>query len=483
MTTYTEAIALVEAENHLQSLIDAEMNLREIDTQSARAEWRYSNQFEKPNGRFGSYDYMFKFEEREYSSFGQSKNNAHYNEQSSYDRLALKCNRQIERPSHFLFERLHSAAQSVKRALPTGKPTLKVLAGIHLQSRNNRLYLTTTNLEIGIRSSIGYKGPYVNTVVVDGKMFAESISQMTHSATGCMIETSDRLSVSTKNNRQKFSMKVLPNSEYPAFMTDNARQIGVIADIASFTKIASAAIANTCKENNRPILTGVLFEFEDKCTVVAADGYKLYLKDTPFEVEHKTEFILGAKALKAALAALPADMPVTLSEAATAVIFSAGDTEIIVQKMEGKFPDWRSLMPTLCNASIPFDLDQLLSSLKLLKVSSGKATKHDPIIVTIATDPGAAFQEFSEYTLSAMGHTAKLTTAYVDCPVDVRLELERLYTIVYDLAKTSSKPTKKNGNARRILTIEVSASMITLLHNEQEQLLMFAHKEEKSPKF
>jgi DNA polymerase-3 subunit beta len=104
-------------------------------------------------------------------------------------------------------------------------------------------------------------------------------------------------------------------------------------------------------DESRPILTGVLVQFdEDSMTMAAADGFRLSVKATPLSqyAGEPTEVIIPARALME-LSRISADqeqpVEVIITPARKQILFHLQSIDLVSQLIEGKFPDYNQIIP------------------------------------------------------------------------------------------------------------------------------------------
>jgi DNA polymerase-3 subunit beta len=104
-------------------------------------------------------------------------------------------------------------------------------------------------------------------------------------------------------------------------------------------------------DESRPILTGVLVQFnEDRLTMAAADGFRLSVKATTLKQNFGdlSELIIPARALME-LARVSADqeqpVEVIITPARKQILFHMQDVDLVSQLIEGKFPDYNQIIP------------------------------------------------------------------------------------------------------------------------------------------
>jgi DNA polymerase-3 subunit beta len=104
-------------------------------------------------------------------------------------------------------------------------------------------------------------------------------------------------------------------------------------------------------DESRPILTGVLVQFnDDNLTMAAADGFRLSVKATTLKQNFGDimEVIIPARALME-LGRITGDqeqpVEVIITPARKQILFHLQDVDLVSQLIEGKFPDYNQIIP------------------------------------------------------------------------------------------------------------------------------------------
>jgi len=105
-------------------------------------------------------------------------------------------------------------------------------------------------------------------------------------------------------------------------------------------------IVAASSDEARPVLTGVYWHtFEDKLYMVATDSYRLAEKSL-ISMKQPVDLLIPASALQDLLRILgDHDEDVVVTHDDQQVLFKVGDVELVTRLIEGKYPDYRKLIP------------------------------------------------------------------------------------------------------------------------------------------
>jgi DNA polymerase-3 subunit beta len=147
---------------------------------------------------------------------------------------------------------------------------------------------------------------------------------------------------------------------------------GVFRDMLRRT---SYAISN---DESRYVLNGVFLSFaESKLTMVATDGRRLALveHELEFAKSNEVEAILPTKAVQELLRILGGeDAPLTISLAENQIAFDLGDIYLVSKLVEGKYPNYRQVIPPEAKERIVIEREVLLNATRRVALLSNDKT-------------------------------------------------------------------------------------------------------------
>src|SRR5581483_9524417 len=185
--------------------------------------------------------------------------------------------------------KLHIQTESLHKKLPflnhavSSKSQLPVLLNILLQADKNKLILSATDLEIGIRIEMECEVEEEGTVTIPAKIFSELISSLPPEK--ITLETNGNTIIVT-GKKTKSTLQTISAEEFPKLYENRGEEIAIIKGSAMQTDFSKVAFAAS-NDLGRPALSGILLkkdtETDGGLLLVATDGYRLSLK------HHKAE--------------------------------------------------------------------------------------------------------------------------------------------------------------------------------------------------
>ena len=126
----------------------------------------------------------------------------------------------------------------------------------------------------------------------------------------------------------------------------------------------SQTVLATSKDDARPVLTGLYFrEINKKMHLVATDSYRLaekIIEDAGDEID----VLIPASSINDLLKLLDEDGETSLLCDSQQVEFKSGDARLVTRLIDGKFPDYKKLIPESFNVTAVVDKNELKSITK-----------------------------------------------------------------------------------------------------------------------
>lgn len=272
-----------------------------------------------------------------------------------------------------LQENLNRGLSMVGRIVPS-RGQLPILANVLMEGEKEGLWLTVTNLEIGLRVLVGGKVTEEGAITVPAKNLAEYTSSLTGNVT--LEGDTDKLLVIAGRSKATFSG--IAASEFPVMPKYGASgskkgisgiKRKVIVQTASQVAYAAAG------EESRPVLTGVqLKKNGDKMWITATDGFRLSRKQVSIEEDKDFEkgLIMPARTL-VELARIVGEgrkeeVAMEMVPENNQIIFEYDNTQLISRILEGNFPEVEKIIPSEFNTEVLVDKEELVRGVKAVSI-------------------------------------------------------------------------------------------------------------------
>lgn len=289
-----------------------------------------------------------------------------------------------------LQDKLAKGLGIVARAVEN-RPTLPVLGNILLATEDARVKLAATNLEMSITTWIGAKVEQEGAITLPAKTLADLVNNLSPERVDLTLDTAT-LTVNVRCGATVSNVKGIDASEFPVIPSGGDADITLpgktLKDMINQTVFAAA------KEDNRPILTGVLLQLDGNVmTMASADGYRLAVRTTDIEqtFSKRVDVVIPAKALTEVGRVIGDDddvVTITLPKDRDIVLFHMKHTDIATQILEGKFPDFAAIIPRSYVTSSVMYTSDLLAACKRAEIFARDSAYSAKLFVKPASGPG-----------------------------------------------------------------------------------------------
>ena len=257
------------------------------------------------------------------------------------------------------------------------KQTLPILSHVLIQLRENKLTLTTTDMELEISASNKIKSDVEVTFTIYAKDLIDIVRKLPEK-TQIKFKIEEN-KVYLNANKNTFELNTFSHLDFPALpKTQNSSIIKIKQDtLKELIENTSFSMGN---QDIRAYLNGLFFELnKDSLTVVATDGHRLSIGEVSQEssLEEKKTVILPRKAVLELTKLLNKSTQniaeIHLSDNYFSLIDSS--TKIISRLIDGNFPNYKQVMPTDFSNTIVIDREDFLSSLQQASIFVDERTK------------------------------------------------------------------------------------------------------------
>jgi len=287
-----------------------------------------------------------------------------------------------------------SALQAVAGVVER-RHTLPILANVLIRKTSENLELTTSDLEIQVRTraELGGDGGNFSTTVGARKLI-DILRSMP--ADQIVTLTANQNKLTLQGGKSRFTLQTLPADDFP--LVQEAADFGPAFSVPqkALKGLINQVHFAMAVHDIRYYLNGILFVAEGKSlTLVATDGHRLALAQATLDVEiPKQEVILPRKTvlelqrlLKDEKDGKAGEDPGGLIEmrfAGNQAKFSFSGVEFVTKLVEGKFPDYNRVIPKNHKNVVTLGRVPFLSSLQRAAILTSEKFKG----VRVNIEPG-----------------------------------------------------------------------------------------------
>lgn len=240
-------------------------------------------------------------------------------------------------------ENLQKALLSTSRVAST-KAGLPVLGNVLLRTEGNRLLVAATNLEIASTVLIGAKITTRGAITVPAKLISEFVTNLPKGNVDLKV-TKSQLAITSGGYSS--TINGIEADEFPELPSiDEKTSIHYTFNSTDFKHAVSQTVFACSTDMSRPVLTGVYWHsHEGKLYLVGTDGYRLAER---VMVDTKSELaaVIPVTTLQEVMRVITDstnEVDILFDE--TQVRFRVDDAEITSRLIDGKYPDYRQLIP------------------------------------------------------------------------------------------------------------------------------------------
>ena len=339
---------------------------------------------------------------------------------------------------------LQSVAGIVER-----RHTLPILANVLIRKTGASVELTTSDLEIQIRTTAqldGDSGDFATTV--GARKLIDILRTMPAEQTVSLESSAAKLIL--KGGKSKFTLQTMAAEDFP--LVQEAASFGPKFSVPQKTlkSLLSQVSFAMAVHDIRYYLNGILFVAEGKTlSLVSTDGHRLAFSSATLDVEvPKQEVILPRKTVMELQRLLSdAEGAIEMQFANNQAKFSFDNMEFVTKLVEGKFPDYNRVIPRNHKNSIILGRAALLATLQRTAILTSDKFKG----VRLNIDPG---------TLRVASNNAEQEEAVDELDIDYggdSIEIGFNVTYLIDALTNMSQDMVKlelsDGNSSALLTI------------------------------
>ena len=252
--------------------------------------------------------------------------------------------------------------------------TLPILDNFLFEINNNKLTLSSSDLESTMTSEIEIESTTTDKVAISAKLLTDILK--TFSEQPLTFSKTDNNTIEISASNGKYSLAYLNGDEFP-------KQIELLD--AYETKLKASDLGNAINstifasgtDDLRPVMNGVFFQFNsDSLKFVATDAHKLVkFETTEYTANEVSEFIMPKKPLqilKGILQGENSELVIQHNESNAKFIFDK--SSITCRLIDGKFPNYEAVIPKDNPNVLTIDRQLFLNSVRRVSIFSNKTT-------------------------------------------------------------------------------------------------------------
>lgn len=257
--------------------------------------------------------------------------------------------------------------------------TLQILTNLYLQVSQGQLTIKATDLEISMETSVPVTMEAPGTVTVSAKSFFEIVKELPDKEIKISAKENHWIAITCGSS--KFNIMGIAPEDYPA-LPAFSRSTFVKVNPTKLRHMIDNTIFAISTDETRYHLNGVFLDQAEgnRQRMVATDGHRLAYVETELFAEPQgilgKGIIIPRKGVQELKKLLDTgiDSP-EISLEGNHLILKAGPTYLFIRLIEGRFPDYKQVIPKNNPFVITLDTRELLLSLKRVSLLANEKSK------------------------------------------------------------------------------------------------------------
>ena len=250
------------------------------------------------------------------------------------------------------------------------KNTLPILSNVLLEIKKDKLNIVATDLDILFLDEItdfkfNKEGSTTTSATVLFDIF-KKLPQNTEISFS--LQNENKLNISAENS--KFNLLCLPVDNFPS-LNENFQTDGTSINGEKFLTLLNKTKISMSNDETRHYLNGIYIHITESektsyLTGVATDSHRLSSSSITLDkIDNFKPFILPKKAVFQLCNLLQENKEnILLNSSETKIQFKIGKSKIIAKVIDGKFPDYKKVVPQKNNKTLEVDTKDFIHSVE-----------------------------------------------------------------------------------------------------------------------
>ncbi|MBI2608549.1 MAG: DNA polymerase III subunit beta [Deltaproteobacteria bacterium] len=260
--------------------------------------------------------------------------------------------------------------------------TMPILANILLEVKKNTLYLSATDLEIGIQVRCRIEGVEEGSITLGAKYLYDVVRELPQEE--IILTKKENNWISLECGKAIFNIVGLPSEDFPALPALKNNNFHVVAS-EKIKDMIEKTIFSVSTDETRYQLNGVCFEKVDSSHIrmVATDGHRLSMIDKDLSLSEESglskNIIIPRKGLTELRKVLESAQSGTgtfeLGFDGNNIIVHQDEITLYIRLIEGEYPDYKQVIPKKSDKKILVNREHLMQALKRISLLSEERAK------------------------------------------------------------------------------------------------------------
>ena len=252
--------------------------------------------------------------------------------------------------------------------------TLPILDNFLFEINNNKLVLSSSDLESTMTSQIEIESTSTDKIAISAKLLTDILKTFSEQPLTFIKTDNNTIEISASNG--KYSLAYLNGDEFPK-QVEILDAHETVINGSNLGNAINSTIFASGTDDLRPVMSGVFFQFNsESLKFVATDAHKLVkFETTEYTASEVSEFIMPKKPLqilKGILQTVDSDLTIQHNDSNAKFIFDK--SSITCRLIDGKFPNYEAVIPKDNPNVLTIDRQLFLNSARRVSIFSNKTT-------------------------------------------------------------------------------------------------------------
>lgn len=265
-------------------------------------------------------------------------------------------------------------ALAIGGSLAGNSKILPILDCVKIKAKNGSVTIVSSDNENAISKRLE------EGVTTDGEfMFCvdmkDMMSYIKQIPTESIVITLDNGNVYVEHEKGSMSLPMVNADEFPVLKSEDSI-VEVNIPVRYLAKWIKEGMRFVATDDLRPVMNGVyVYKKDGEIGCCASDGHSLYTDSyvTDEQIEDFS-FILNKTSFRGVLEAVSSSESVTVKAGSQNVKFVVDGCSVIARLTEGKYPNFRSVIPKESENTVTINKDELLEAIARASVGANRNT-------------------------------------------------------------------------------------------------------------
>ena len=325
------------------------------------------------------------------------------------------------------------------------KNTLPILSNVLLQLKNDKLFIIATDLDIIFYDEIAEVKILKEGSTTTSAAILYDILRKIASNAELNFDLKSENKLSLKSENSDFNLLCLPTDNFPTFADEfEGQEIELERD--RFLKLLTKTRISISNDDTRHYLNGIFLHLTEAAgrnflTGVATDSHRL--SSSSLEIGNLSEFnplILPRKTVFQICSLLAENSEkLTMQTSENKIKFTIGKMKLISKVIDGKFPDYKKVVPTTNDKTLVVASKDFINSIE--RVASVSLDRKEGVKLTINKDS----VQLSENSANSGEGNEKINAEFNSDSLNISFNSKYLIDIASEVENKNLKMSLKDS--------------------------------------